>query len=95
MKDYYTAADFAATEPYVAAVEAKAKTASEKRLARELRRAHDHAKIFFETLTNRTKANTQKLIDFRRANGFPLYTWAEQYFGDITGVEGLLGKERK
>ena len=95
LKDYYTAADFAATEPYVAAVEAKATTESEKRLAKELRRAHDHAKIFFETLTNKTKANTEKLIAFRKANGLPLYTWAEQYFGDVTGVEGLLGKEKK
>ena len=95
LKDYYKADDFAAVEPYVAAVEAKAKTDSEKRLAKELRRAHDHAKIFFETLTNKTKANTEKLIAFRKANGFPLYTWAEQYFGDLTGVEGLLGKEKK
>ena len=45
-------------------------------------------------LTNRTKENTEKLIAFRRANGFPLYTWSEQYFGDLTGVEGLLGKEK-
>ena len=32
---------------------------------------------------------------FRKENGFPLYTWSEQYFGDLTGVEGLLGKEKK
>ena len=95
LKDYYKADDFAAVEPYVAAVEAKAKTDSEKRLAKELRRAHEHAKVFYTVLTHKTKENTEKLIAFRKANGFPLYTWSEQYFGDLTGVEGLLGKEKK
>ena len=95
LKDYYKADDFAAVEPYVAAVEAKAKTESEKRLAKELRRAHEHAKVFYTVLTHKTKENTEKLIAFRKANGFPLYTWSEQYFGDLTGVEGLLGKEKK
>ena len=25
--------------------------------------------------------------------GFSLYTWSEQYFGDITGIEKLLGPD--
>ena len=79
----------------MAAAEAKATSGSQREAVKRLRVAHDHARVFFEAVAHKSKANTEALIAFRKANGFPLYTWSEQYFGDITGIEGLLGKEQK
>lgn len=31
------------------------------------------------------------LVEYRRQFGFPLTSWSESYFGDIAGIEGLLG----
>ena len=95
LKDYYRAEDFDEAEKFVAAAEAKATSGSQREAVKRLRVAHDHARVFFEAVAHKSKANTEALIAFRKANGFPLYTWSEQYFGDITGIEGLLGKEPK
>ena len=34
---------------------------------------------------------TMALVEYRRQFGFPLTSWSESYFGDIAGIEGLLG----
>ena len=93
LKDYFSAADFAEAEKFLKSAEAKNLVGSRGELVRRLRVAHDHAKLLFEAVANKSKANTQKLVDYRRKHGYPLYTWHEQYFGDITGVEGLLGPD--
>lgn len=94
LKDYYKMSDFETVEPFLAAAEKRDLSDSQRRLVAEWRRAHDHAKIYFETLVHKTKENTERLIAFRKANGFPLYSWPEQYFGDLTGVKALLGPEK-
>ena len=93
--DWYKAEDFAAAERFVAAAEAKPLAKPQKELVRRLRVAHDHARVFFEAVAHKSKANTEALVAYRRAHGYPLYTWQEQYYGDITGIEGLLGPEKK
>ncbi|HNX05065.1 MAG TPA: DUF4838 domain-containing protein [Opitutales bacterium] len=95
LKDYYTAEDFLAADKFLAAAEAKPLAAPQKALLENLRIAHEHAKVFFEAVAHKSKANTEKLVAFRRAHDIPVYNWSEQYYGDITGVEGLLGKEKK
>ena len=95
LKDYYKLSDFETVEPFLAAAERRDLSESQRRLVAEWRRAHDHAKIYFETLVHKTKENTERLIAFRKANGFPLYSWQEQYFGDLTGIKSLLGPEKK
>lgn len=93
LKDYYRKSDFEKTEPFIESAEGRKLSASQRRLVAEWRRAHEHAKIFYDTLTDKSRANTERLVEFRRANGFPLYNWNEQYFGDLTGVQKLLGSE--
>ncbi len=92
---YYKAEDFAAAEKHLAAAEAKELFPAARELVGRLRVRHDHAKVFFEAVAHKSKANTEKLVAYRKAHGYPLYTWSEQYYGDITGVEGLLGPEKK
>ena len=36
-----------------------------------------------------------ELVDYRRKFGYPLTSWSESYFGDIAGIEGLLGIKYK
>jgi cell division septation protein DedD len=93
LKDYYRAEDFAAAEKFLEAAEAKELSPSRCELVRRLRVRHDHAKLFFAAVANKTKANTEALVAYRKKHGYPLYTWSEQYFGDITGIEGLLGPD--
>ena len=95
LKDYYRAEDFDAAEKFVVAAEAKATTGSQREAVKRLRIAHDHARLFFKAVAHKSKANTEALVAYRTAHGYPLYTWAEQYFGDVTGVQGLLGPEKK
>jgi hypothetical protein len=97
LKDYYRESDFAAAEHFVLSAEAKLPMLGkgQSELVRRLRKAHDHALHFFKAVAFKSKTNTQSLIEFRRRNGYPLYTWSEQYYGDITGVEKLLGPEKK
>ena len=92
---YYHAEDFAAAERFVAAAEAKDLPPPQRELVKRLRVAHEHAKVFFDAVAHKSKANTEKLIAFRKRHGYPLYRWSEQYFGDITGVQKLLGPEIK
>lgn len=89
--DWYRADDFAAAERFVAAAESRELAAPQRELVKKLRVAHDHAKVYFEAVAHKSKANTEALVAYRRAHGYPLYTWQEQYYGDITGIEGLLG----
>ena len=93
--DWYRADDFAAAERHLAAAESRPLAAPQRELVRRLRVAHDHARLFFEAVAHKSKANTEALVAYRRAHGYPLYTWQEQYYGDITGVEALLGPEKK
>ena len=95
LKNYYRAEDFVAAERFVKAAESRELTPVRRELARRLRVRHDHARLFFEAVANKSRANTEALIAYRKAHGFPLYHWYEQYFGDITGVEKLLGPEKK
>ena len=92
---YYKAEDFAAAEKHLAAAEAKELFPAARELVGRLRVRHDHAKVFFEAVAHKSKANTEKLVVYRKAHGYPLYTWSEQYYGDVTGVQGLLGPEKK
>ena len=80
---------------FLSAAESRELDAPQRELVKRLRVAHDHAKVFFEAVAHKSKANTEALIAYRRKHGYPLYTWQEQYYGDITGVEGLLGPEKK
>ncbi|MBO5916576.1 MAG: DUF4838 domain-containing protein, partial [Bacteroidales bacterium] len=91
LNDYFKTDDFEAAEKYLKAAESKNLSASRRELVRRLRIAHDHSKMFFEAVAHKSKDNTEKLIAFRRLHGFPIYNWSEQYYGDITGVEALLG----
>ena len=93
LKDYYRAEDFDAAEKFLKAAEAQELSPSRRELVRRLRVRHDHAKIFFEAVAHKSKANTEALVAYRKAHGYPLYTWSEQYFGDITGIEKLLGPD--
>ena len=93
--DWYRAEDFLAAEKFLEAAEERPLTKSRKDVLRRLRVAHEHAKVYFEAVAHKSRANTEKLVEFRKAHGYPLYTWQEQYYGDITGVEGLLGPEKK
>ena len=93
--DYYRSGDFSAAERFVAAAESRDLAEPQLALVRKLRIAHDHAKVYFEAVAHKSKANTEALVAYCRAHGYPLYTWQEQYYGDITGVEGLLGPEKK
>ncbi len=93
--DYYKASDFATAECFVEAAEAKNLNAPQRELVKRLRMAHEHSKVYFEAVAHKSKANTEALVAFRIKHGYPLYTWQEQYYGDITGVEGLLGPEKK
>ena len=93
LKDYFRAEDFGAAEKFLKAAEAKELSPSRRELVRRLRVRHDHAKIFFEAVAHKSKANTEALVAYRKAHGYPLYTWSEQYFGDITGIEKLLGPD--
>ena len=95
LKDYYGETDFSAVEPFLAAAEKRDLAPAQKRLVAEWRKAHEHAKVFYAAVARKSKANTERLVDFRKANGFPLYHWNEQYFGDITGVRALLGPEKR
>ena len=95
LKDYYRASDFDEAEKFLKSAEAKKLAKPQRELVRRLRVAHDHARVFFEAVAHKSKANTEALVVYRKAHGYPLYTWAEQYYGDITGVEGLLGPEKK
>ena len=81
-------------EPFLAAAEKRDLAPAQKRLVAEWRKAHEHAKVFYAAVARKSKANTEKLVSFRKANGFPLCHWNEQYFGDITGVRALLGPEK-
>ena len=91
LKDYFRADDYAAAEKFIIAAEAKTLGAPQKELVRRLRVAHDHSKLFFNAVAFKSKSNTEKLVAYRRAHGYTLYNWCEQYFGDTTGIEGLLG----
>ena len=95
LKDYYRADDFDQAEKRLAAAEAKELPEPQRTLVRRLRIAHDHAHLLFNVVTNKTRANTEALIAYRKDHGYPLYNWYEQYFGDITGVQGLLGPKPK
>lgn len=95
LKDYYRTEDFAEAERFVKAAESKELPPARRELVHRLRVRHDHAKLFFEAVAHKSKANTEALVAYRKEHGYPLYTWSEQYFGDITGVEGLLGPEKK
>ena len=95
LKDYYQDADFATAEKYVAAAESKELSPAARELVRKLRVRHDHARVFFNAVAYKSKANAEKLVAYRKAHGYPLSTWAERYYGDITGVEELLGVAKK
>ena len=95
LKDYYRMSDFTRSEKFLAAAEKRTLTPAQAKLVADWRVAHEHAKVFYRALTDKSKENTEKLIAFRRAHNIPLYHWNEQYFGDLAGIEGLLGKEQK
>ena len=52
---------------------------------------HEHGKVFVDAVANKCEANTMKLVAFRDAHGISRYAWAEQYYGDVTGVEAMFG----
>ena len=95
LKDYYTEEDFAAAEKHLAAAESRDVPLAQRTLVNRLRIAHDHARLFYRAVANKTQADTQALVEYRRRFGYPLTTWSEDYFGDITGIERLLGIKYK
>ena len=66
------------SEDTIAAAEKRDLTPAQKRLVAEWRKAHEHAKVFYAAVARKSKENTEKLVAFRKANGFPLYHWNEQ-----------------
>ena len=95
LKDYYRMEDFCAAERHLVAAESRDLPRVQRDLVRRLRIAHDHARLFFQAVANKSEAATMELVDYRRKFGYPLTSWSESYFGDIAGIEGLLGIKYK
>lgn len=84
---YYFAEDFAkAGEILDAAAQRRGLTAGDKARIAELRLAHEHAVVYFNALTRKCPENTLALYTFRKAHGFEIVLWDENYYGDLTGL---------
>lgn len=87
LKDYYKADDFSHAGRILEAAKTRNLAPVHRELVDHLCVAHEHAKLFYAAVTDLSKYNTRKLVDFRKTHGFPLYPWHEQYFGDVAGVK--------
>ena len=86
---YYHSEDFAAAERFLSAAEGRTLSAPQRERVARLRVAHEHAKVFYRAIVDKSRENSQALVDFRTANGYPVRNWLEAYFDDITGIEAL------
>lgn len=94
--DYMSLADYDAVEPFIVRAEqCKALEPSQAELVRRLRIAHDHSRLLAAAILGQSKEATEALAAYRRAHGYPLYVWSEQYYGDITGMEKFVGPDPK
>lgn len=91
--EYYRTDDFDRSEHFLAAAAAKPLTPVRRKIVDKLRLCHEHGKIFVDAVVNKCEANTRKLAEFRDAHGFSRYVWAEQYYGDVTGIEAMFGPD--
>ena len=96
LKDWYALEDFAPAEAILSAAEAKRLDAPQAAALAVLRTAHEHAKLFFTAVTERTSEHAAQLLAFRRAHGMTEVPWSEKYWGDVTGIVALKeGREPK
>jgi len=93
LKDYYSPADFDRSAHFLVSAAVRPLTADQRKVVEKLVFSHEHARVFVEAVTQRSEANTRKLAAFRDAHGISRYSWAEQYYGDITGVEKMYGPQ--
>ena len=89
--EYYRTDDFDRCERYLKAAASRPVTADQRALVDKLVLCHEHGKVFVDAVANKCEANTRKLVAFRDAHGISRYGWAEQYYGDVTGVEAMFG----
>lgn len=87
LKDYYKADDFSRAGRFLEAAKTRNLAPVHRELVDRLCVAHEHARLFYTAVADLSKENTRKLVDFRKAHGFPLYPWYEQYFGDVAGIK--------
>ena len=97
--EYVSLDDYREAERFVAAAEGRQLQPPQSELVAQLRIAHDHSRLLAAAILSNSREATEALADYRRAHGYPLYVWSEQYYGDITGMEKFVGpnpnKKRK
>ena len=89
--EYYRTDDFDRSSHFLSAAASKPLSSVQCELVGKLQLCHEHGKVFVDAVANKCEANTRKLAAFRDAHGFSRYRWAEQYYGDVTGIEAMFG----
>ena len=89
--EYYRTDDFDRSSHFLSAAASKPLSSVQRELVGKLQLCHEHGKVFVDAVANKCEANTRKLAAFRDAHGFSRYRWAEQYYGDVTGIEAMFG----
>lgn len=89
--EYYRTDDFDRSARFLTTASSRPLTSVQRQLVDKLQLCHEHGRVFVDAVANKCEANTRKLAAFRDAHGFSRYAWAEQYYGDVTGVEAMFG----
>ena len=86
LKDFYTEADFDATDAHLVEAAAQDLQPRERALVDKLRLANAHSRQIFLAVARPSDDNSLALLKFRREHGLEEFPHHEQYWGDITGV---------
>lgn len=91
--EYMSLDDYQEAEKFLKAAESRDLQSPQRELLEQLRIAHDHSRLFAAAILSKTREATEALVAYRKEHGYPIYSWAEQYYGDITGVERFFGPD--
>ena len=86
LQEYYTEADFDATDRILEAALKKELTEVERTLVESLKTYNTHARLFFKASPRLNVEDSIRLLEFRRKHGFTLLPENENYWGDICGI---------
>ena len=92
--DFYSPDDFTRAGAFLSAGLARPGLEKQDReRVEELVVANEHARLFVEAVARKSPKNMRALYDFRKRHGLELVTWAEDHYGDLTGIREFIYAE--
>ena len=88
LKDYYKESDFVTAGKFLEkALKSPGLTESQRKVLERLAQFHEHGRLMFNAIVNKTDEDSIALLKFRQKHKLEVLDKTEQYFGDICGLK--------